>query len=90
MNTPGLETKVREAQRDISLLTGVQKGIMRDRSLVMKKYNKMSVGEVLKTAKQRLIALAARLKSYTRKAEAKRTIYKLSIHGSKEIKAWND
>lgn len=56
-----LEVKIKEAQRDISWLTEVQKGVMTDRSCMNKKYNKMSISEARETARQRLTALAVNM-----------------------------
>lgn len=70
-----LEAKFKKAWRDVTWLTEVQWGVVRDRSWMEKKYNKRSINETLETAKKRLTALAARLKRYNKEAEAKR-IYK--------------
>lgn len=60
-----------QGKPDISQLTEVQKGVMRDKSW-RDKYNKMYISEALETVQHGLSALAARLKRYTREAEAKR------------------
>lgn len=67
-----LEAKIREAQKDVSELKEVQKGVMRNRSWMDKQYNKMYITESLETAKQRLTVLVTRLNGYTREEEAKR------------------
>lgn len=54
-----LETKIK-----IACLTEVQKGIMRDR--IENTCWTMSIGDTLETAKQRLSALSAGLKRYTK------------------------
>lgn len=41
------KTKIREAQKDISLLTAGQREVMEDKSWVTMKYNKMSISAAL-------------------------------------------
>lgn len=48
----------------------MDKSVMRDR--IKKRYNEMSIIDVLQAAKQRLITLAIKLKQYTRNTEARR------------------
>lgn len=67
---PPLEKKA-GSLKDVSRLSVVQKGIMRDRSWMKKRQNHMSVNESLETAKQKLTALATVLKRYTKKAAAR-------------------
>ena len=49
-----------------------EKGLIKDRSWIENKYNKMSKCEALETAKQKFTALATRLQRYTREDETKR------------------
>lgn len=57
-----LEAKIKAARREVSQLSEAQKGTARK---VPKRYSQMPIPEGLKSAKQRLQALAARLKTYT-------------------------
>lgn len=45
---------------------------MGTRSWIKQRYNKMSITEALQSAKEGLTAMATRLKTYVREAEAKR------------------
>ncbi|TWW63296.1 hypothetical protein D4764_03G0003040 [Takifugu flavidus] len=56
-----LEAKIMATRREVSLLTELSRGV-NPRTEQPKKYNKLSIPEALETAKQRLTALATRLK----------------------------
>jgi len=62
--------KIKETQREVSQPSELRKDAMK--SKIPKNYNKLTIPEALETAKQRLIALATRLRSCTRGAEARR------------------
>lgn len=66
-----MKAEIKTAQREVSCLTEVQKGIMRDTFERKNKYKKVSIGGALEAAKQRLAALSAKLRRYIRDAEAK-------------------
>ncbi len=53
-----------------------------------RKYNKLSIPEALKTAKQRLTALATRLKRYTKEVEARRINKMFSTEPAKVYSQW--
>ena len=68
-----LEAKVKAARSDISKLTEVKKGApIRDKARLLKKYPGMDTAGALETAKQRLVALSARLRRYIKEADSKR------------------
>ena len=66
------ETVIKATRREVSQLVELQKGNMVNKG-ASRKYNSVSITEALKTAKQRLTALATRLKRYTKEGEARRT-----------------
>lgn len=71
-----LESKTREAWKDIIWLTTVQKV-----SLMKKRCNKIFISEALEIAKQRLTAVVIRLKVYNTEAnnKIKRIKYKIEM-----------
>ena len=77
--------KIKAARRDVSQLSELEKG---KTTKVPKKYRKLSVTEALETAKQRLTALAARLKSYTRELEAWRINTMFTAEPSRVYSQW--
>ena len=81
-----LETKIKEARREVSQLSEAQKGAMKQQ--VPKRYSQMAIPEALETAKQRLQALASRLKRYTRDNEAKRINRLFATQPAKVYSQW--
>eukprot|EP00064_Thunnus_orientalis_P024686 superscaffoldBa00010993_g24989 len=81
-----LEAKIKATRREVSQLSELQKGV--GMKGIPRKYNKLSIPETLETAKQRLTALATRLKRYTGEAEAKRINRMLSTEPSKVYSQW--
>ena len=65
------EAKIMATQREVILLSEIQKGVNIQKQLPQK-YSKLSTAEALKTAKERLTVLDLHLKRYTREAENKR------------------
>ncbi|KAA8577610.1 hypothetical protein FQN60_007909, partial [Etheostoma spectabile] len=80
-----LEAKIKATRREVSQLSELQKGARKGLS---KKYNKLSIPEALETAKQRLTALATRLKRYKGEAEARRINRMFSTEPSKVYSQW--
>ena len=81
-----LEAKIKATQREVSQLSELQKGV--GMKGIPRKYNKLSIPEALETAKQRLTALATRLKRYTGEAEARRINMIFSTKPSKVYSQW--
>lgn len=65
-----LENKIKQARSDVSKLCELVRGHIR-RDKIPIRYRDMTVKEALETAKQRLVALSARLKRYTKEAESR-------------------
>uniref|UniRef100_A0A3P9C3E3 Potassium channel, subfamily K, member 10a n=1 Tax=Maylandia zebra TaxID=106582 RepID=A0A3P9C3E3_9CICH len=80
-----LEGKIKVARREVSQLTELQKGAT---NKVPKKYSKLSIPEALETAKQRLTALASRLRRYTREIEGRRINQLFSTEPAKVYSQW--
>ncbi|XP_076733794.1 uncharacterized protein LOC143414044 [Maylandia zebra] len=80
-----LEGKIKVARREVSQLTELQKGATKK---VHKKYSKLSIPEALETAKQRLTALASRLRRYTREIEGRRINQLFSTEPAKVYSQW--
>lgn len=78
-----LETKIKAEW--ISQLSELQKGVMKK---VPNKFSKLSIPEALGTAKQRLTALASRLKRYTREIEGRRISRLFSKDPAKVYSQW--
>ena len=81
-----LEAKIKEARREVSQLSEVQKGVMKKQA--PKRYIQMPIPEALETAKQRLQALASRLKRYTRENEARRVNRLFATQPAKVYAQW--
>nr|XP_049581805.1 uncharacterized protein LOC125972245 [Syngnathus scovelli] len=81
-----LEAKIKIARREVSQMTEAQKGAMKKQ--VPKKYSHMPIPEALETAKQRLQALASRLKRYTRENEARRINRLFTTQPAKVYAQW--
>uniref|UniRef100_A0A7N8XHF5 Reverse transcriptase domain-containing protein n=1 Tax=Mastacembelus armatus TaxID=205130 RepID=A0A7N8XHF5_9TELE len=79
-----LEAKIRVTRREVSQLSELQRRGMK----FGKKYSRLSIPEALETAKQRLTALATRLKRYTREIEARRINRMFSTEPSKVYSQW--
>ena len=61
-----LEAKIKTTRREVSQLGEIQKGVeLKDKTRLLGKYKGLSPPEALETAKQRLAALASRLRRYT-------------------------
>ncbi len=82
---PPSKAKIKATRREVSQLSELQKGV---RKGLPKKYNKLSIPEALETAKQRLTALATRLKRYKGEAEARRINRMFSTEPSKVYSQW--
>ena len=68
-----LEAKIKTTRREVSQLGEIQKGVeLNDKTRLLRKYKGLSPPEALETAKQRLAALASRLRRYTKEAETKK------------------
>lgn len=81
-----LEAKIKEVRREVSQLSEAQKGAMKKQ--VPKRYNQLPIPEALETAKQRLQALASRLKRYTRDNEARRINRLFATQPAKVYAQW--
>ena len=76
-----LEAKIKTTRREVSQLVEIQKGAdIKDKTRLLRKYKELSPPEALGTAKQRLAALASRLRRYTKEAE----VMKMNTLFSKE------
>ncbi|KAK7930440.1 hypothetical protein WMY93_006835 [Mugilogobius chulae] len=81
-----LEAKIKAARREVSQLTEAQRGAMK--RPVPRRYSQMPIPEALETAKQRLQALASRLKRYTKENEAKRINRLFATQPAKVYSQW--
>ena len=79
-----LEAKIRATRREVSQLAELNKG----NKGAPRKHNKLSIPEALETAKQRLAALATRLKRYTKEIEARRINKMFSTEPAKVYSQW--
>ena len=67
-----LEAKIKTTKREVSQLGEIQKGVkLKDKTRLLGKYKGLFTPEALETAKQRLAALASRLRRYNKEAETK-------------------
>ena len=82
-----LEAKIKATRREVSQLAELQKGNMVNKG-ARRKYNSLSIPEALETAKQRLSALATRLKRYTKEGEARRINKLFSTEPAKVYSQW--
>ncbi|XP_078026439.1 uncharacterized protein LOC144464171 [Epinephelus lanceolatus] len=82
-----LEAKIKATQREVSQLTKLHRSNMVNKG-APRKYNKLSIPEALETAKQRLTALATRLKRYTKEVEARRINRLFSSEPAKVFSQW--
>ena len=68
-----LEAKIKTTRREVSQLGEIQKSVeLKNKTRLLGKYKGLSPLEALETAKQRLAALANRLRRYTKDAETKK------------------
>ncbi|XP_032426375.1 uncharacterized protein LOC116724756 [Xiphophorus hellerii] len=81
-----LEAKIKVSRREVSQLSELHKGTMK--RPVPRKYRQMPIPEALETAKQRLQALASRLKRYTRENESRRINRLFSTQPAKVYSQW--
>ncbi|TWW74420.1 hypothetical protein D4764_14G0004230 [Takifugu flavidus] len=82
-----LEAKIMATRREVSLLTELSRGV-NPRTERPKKYNKLSIPEALEAAKQRLTALATRIKRYIREVEERRINRVFSTNPAKVYSQW--
>ncbi|XP_055364306.1 uncharacterized protein LOC129604011 [Betta splendens] len=80
------EAKIKTARREMSQMTEAQRGAMK--RPMPKRYSQMTIPEALETAKQRLQALASRLKRYTRDNEARRINRLFATQPAKVYSQW--
>ena len=79
-----LERKIKRLRSDVSRLSEVAKGkVIRNQDRLRRRYGNAPVTIALETAKQRLVALSARLKRYNEEAEARNINRLFSTDASK-------